>query len=165
MAIFHSVSLSNQIQPKDGPLLLWLLHASSAPSSFPLWAWSKAKPAALAAPGIVVTFMGGVTLTSMAASLPPVQLGTRTSAGRRSLPGRRKRPSLTGPGLLQLLFRKLHPLGRCADLCVLHQSQSRVRGLQEHHSPAGMQGRGHENWQPKAILHHKHKLDRAEVKP
>ena len=120
-----------------------LLHASSAPSSLPLWAWSKAKPAALAAPGIVVTFMGGVTLTSMAASLPPVQLGTRTSAGRRSLPGRRKRPSLTGPGLLQLLFRKLHPLGRCAELCVLHQSQSRVRGLQEHHSPAGMQGRGH----------------------
>ena len=96
-----------------------LLHASSAPSSFPLWAWSKAKPAALAAPGIVVTFMGGVTLTSMAASLPPVQLGTRTSAGRRSLPGRRKRPSLTGPRPAATAVSKIASVGA---LCRLMRS-------------------------------------------
>ena len=63
------------------------LHASSASSSLSLWALSKAKPALWAAPGIVQTLKGVLTLASMAASFLPVQIGTRKSAWRRSLPG------------------------------------------------------------------------------
>ena len=72
------------------------------PVKLPLVGMVQGEASSIGSPGIVVTLRGVVTFTSMAASLPPVQLGTRTSAGRRSLPGRRKRPSFTGPrGLLQ----------------------------------------------------------------
>ena len=46
-------------------------------------------------------------------------------------------------GLRQLHFQRWHPLGRCVGWCVLLRSRSTVRGRQEHHSSAGMQGRGH----------------------
>ena len=51
----------------------------------------------VAAWAMVAPWRGLTTVASMAASLPPAQFGTRTSAGRLSSPGRRNLPSLVGP--------------------------------------------------------------------
>ena len=59
-------------------------------------AYSRAKPEVVAAKVMVASYIGMTTVTSIAASLPLDQCGTRMSAGRRSLPGKKNLPSLVG---------------------------------------------------------------------
>ena len=88
----------SQSTPKVGEL------ETASPSSCPVWQ-ANAAPSFFTSflasgchpPGIVLSWMGVTTVISRAASLPPAQFRIRTSAGRRSLPGGRNRPALTGP--------------------------------------------------------------------
>ena len=57
---------------------------------------SRLKPGVVAAPSTVACCRGLMTVMSRAASRPADQLGMKTSAGLRSVPGSRNRPSLTG---------------------------------------------------------------------
>ena len=71
--------------------------ASAVPLIFRLKACVKACPASVAAPTTVATCRGLTTVTSSAASFPPTQCGSSTSAGRLSSPGMRNLTSLAGP--------------------------------------------------------------------
>ena len=77
-----------------------LMPCLSQSSAAPLIFLSKAKlrpcPGVTAASATVACCRGLTTVISRAASQPADQLGSKTSAGRRSLPGRRKRPSFCG---------------------------------------------------------------------
>ena len=77
-----------------------LMPCLSQSSAAPLIFLSKAKlrpcPGVTAASATVACCRGLTTVISRAASQPADQLGSKTSARRRSLPGRRKRPSFCG---------------------------------------------------------------------
>ena len=77
-------------------LIPWVAHASDAAVILLLYLILKAWPAKVAAPWIVASCRGLITVTSRAASNPAAHPPIYMSAGRLLLPGRRCCPSLIG---------------------------------------------------------------------
>ena len=73
------------------------LHGSPCLVIFSLYRWVRAWPGVVAALLTRATCRGLTTVISRAVSLPPVQLGMRTSAGLAFEPGMRALSSLVGP--------------------------------------------------------------------
>ena len=75
----------------------WCRQSSKAPLFFLVTATSRAWPGLAYAPVTVAALRWCITVTSQVVSRPPVQCGTKTSAGLRSSSGSLNHPSLEGP--------------------------------------------------------------------